>query len=86
MTLNELKKQYTKLSDLPTVFLLNDEIINTNYDEFLVDEKFILKIEVETMENANEKLNLQFIKIITRTEENLKQANTIILRGKQADF
>lgn len=84
LTLNELKSQYTEFSDLPTVFLINGKMVNADYDEFLVDETFILKIEVETMENVKEELNLHFIKIITRTKQNLKKANTIVIRGEEA--
>ena len=48
----------------------------------MVDEKFILKIIVEKYENKEEKLNVSFLNLITKTEENIKKSKEIIIRGK----
>jgi hypothetical protein len=68
ISLNNLKAKYTNLKKNSTVFKIDDEIINADYDNFIVDEKFILKIIVEKFENQNEKLNVNFINLITKSE------------------
>ena len=82
ISLNNLKAKYTNLKNNSTVFKIDDNIINADYDNFIVDEKFILKIIVEKFENKNEKLNVNFINLITKSEENIIKSKEIILRGK----
>lgn len=82
ISLNELKEKYLKLSeDASTLFMLNDKIINTDYDSFIVDEKYILKIETQAIKNSKEQLDMNVIKVITRTKGNIEKANTIIIKG-----
>lgn len=84
ITLNALKSKYLNLADkTPTLFMLDEKIIDTNYDEFKVDENYILKIEVQSVENSKEKLNINVIRLITRTKENVEKANTIRLKGNE---
>lgn len=81
ISLNNLKAKYTNLSGNQTIFKIDNEIVNSNYDNFIIDEKFILKIIVENYENKEEKLNVNFINLITKTEENIKKSKQIIIRG-----
>ena len=82
ISLNELKEKYLNLSeDASTLFMLNDKIINTDYDSFIVDEKYILKIETQAIKNSKEQLDMNVIKVITRTKGNIEKANTIIIKG-----
>lgn len=82
ISLGNLKLKYTNLKDSAVVFRIDDEIINANYESYLVDENYILKIIVENFDNKKEKLNVNFISLITKTEENIKKSKEIILRGK----
>jgi hypothetical protein len=82
ISLNNLKAKYTNLKKNSTVFKIDDDIINAEYDNFIVDEKFILKIIVEKVEKKNEKLIFNFINLITKSEENIKKSKEIIIRGK----
>jgi len=82
ISLNNLKAKYTNLKKNSTVFKIDDNIINADYDNFIVDEKYILKIIVEKFENKNEKLDVNFINLITKSKENIKKSKEIILRGK----
>ncbi|TRX29602.1 hypothetical protein FNW52_20555 [Flavobacterium sp. ZT3R18] len=82
ISLNNLKLKYTNLKDNSTIFKIDNEIINANYENYLVDENYILKIIVEKFENKIEKLNVNFVSLITKTEENIKKSKEIILRGK----
>lgn len=83
IALNALKDKYIKISARPTIFLLNGKVLNVDYDQYLVDEKYILKIEVESLDQPAEGLQVEVINLITRTEENLKEANRIYLRGQK---
>lgn len=56
--------------------------MNADYNNFIVDENYILKIIVEPFENKNEKLNVTFVNLLTKSEEYIKKSKEIILRGK----
>jgi hypothetical protein len=80
ISLNNLKAKYIKVEESQTIFKINNEIINADYNEFVVDEKYILKLIVENYEKEN--LKISFINIVTKTEENIKKSKQIIIRGK----
>lgn len=86
LSLNQLKSKYTNLTDTPTLFQIDHKMIHADYDNYLVDEKFILKIEVDEINNTKEQLHLNLINIITRTKANLKEANTIYIRGENPNL
>ena len=82
ISLNNLKTKYTNIKEHKIIFKIDNEIVNANYDNFIVDEKYILKIIVENYENKEEKLKVCFINLITKSEENIKKSKEILLRGK----
>ena len=82
ITLNNLKTKYTNIKENKIIFKIDNEIVNANYDNFIVDEKYILKIVVENYENKEEKLKVCFVNLITKSEENIKKSKEILLRGK----
>ena len=82
ISLNELKAKYLDIQDsILTLFLLDGAAINMDYDQYQVDEKYILKIEVQRVDSIKEELNIAVINLITRTRENLEKANTLRLKG-----
>ena len=81
ISLNNLKAKYTNLKKNSTIFKIDNEIVNANYDSFIVDEKFILKIVIENYENKEDKLNVYFVNLITKSEENIKKSKEILIRG-----
>jgi hypothetical protein len=81
ISLNNLKAKYTNLKGNTTIFKIDDTIVNADYNNFIVDENYILKIIVEPFENKNEKLNVNFVNLITKSEENIKKSKEIIIRG-----
>ena len=81
ISLNNLKAKYLKSLKGPVIFEIDNKQVIADYDEYLVNEKYILKIIVEDFENEKEKLKLHFVKLVTRTEENVKKANNRI-RGE----
>ena len=82
ISLNNLKLKYTNIKENSIIVQIDDEIMNVDYDKYLVDENYILSIVVEKFENQNEKLNLNFIKLVTKSEENMKKSKEIRIRGK----
>ena len=83
VSLNDLKSKYTNLKNAPTIFMIDNEIINGDYDKYIVDENYLLRISIETIENRKEKLHFNLIQILTKTEENIKKSKEIIIRGLQ---
>lgn len=58
---------------------IDAKLLNVYHDELLVDEPSIYKIEVQSIQNGDE--NLNFINLITRTEKNIREAESIRIRG-----
>ena len=82
ISLNDLKTKYIKAKESQTIFKIDNEIINDDYNNFIDNKKFILKIIVENFVNVNEKLKINIVNVITKTEENIKKSKEIIIRGK----
>ena len=82
ISLNNLKMKYTSIKENSTIFKIDNEIINADYENYVVDENYILKINVEKFENSEEKLKFNIVNLITKTEENIKKSKEIIIRGK----
>ena len=57
---------------LPIIFYINNSIIKEDYDQFLVDEKYILIIIVNTFENKKEHLQ--------EPKENIEESKEIRIR------
>lgn len=84
ISLNALKSKYLNLTDkAPTLFMLDEKIIHYDYDDFKVDENYILKIEVQSVENGEEDFDINVVRLITRTKENVEKANAIRLKGAE---
>jgi len=78
ISLNDLKREYIKSVNTPTIFMLNNDFIKLDYSEFFIDEKYILKLEVESMHKQIG--DIQIVRILTKTEDNIKKANEIRIR------
>ncbi|MBP1616659.1 MAG: hypothetical protein H6Q14_486 [Bacteroidetes bacterium] len=76
ISLTAIQQKYTKPTSMPTIFLIDNDIIKDNYADYLIDEKKVLKIIVDTTDS-----HIAVIKLITRTEENIKKANEITIKG-----
>ena len=81
ISLNDLKAKYTNLTKIATIFMIDNDIIKDDYDQYLVDEKFILKIIVDTVESKKEKLNVAIVRLLTKTKENIEKSKEIRIRG-----
>ena len=81
ISLTDLKDKYTDFKEKPVVFMLDGNFINAGYDNYLVDENNLLTIVVDKLETNKEKLVIGLIKLLTKTEENIKDRNKILIRG-----
>lgn len=85
ISLKQLKEKYLDNDDKqePVLFIIDNKVIGTDYDQYFVDEKYLLKIEVQKVDNRKEGLDILVINLSSRTEENLKKMNTILIRGAE---
>ncbi len=84
ISLTQLKLKYTNLKNNTAVFIVDNQIINTgDYGNYFVDENFIFKIIVQKITNEKEGLELNVVKLFTKSEENILKSKDIRLRGLQ---
>lgn len=81
ISLTGLAMKYANLKNGLTVFMLDNEIIKEDYDQCLVDEKYILKITVDTIELEGGKTNVNMIRLLTKSQENMEKTKEIRIRG-----
>lgn len=82
ISLTDIELKYAKLKDAPTLFMIDNKLINEDYDKSILDENFLLRINVETIDNPKENMRLNLIRILTKTQENIKKVNEIMIRGE----
>ncbi|MDA9773919.1 hypothetical protein N9B82_03090 [Saprospiraceae bacterium] len=86
ITVQELLNTYLNdlnRSDKKLVFL-NNKVIHEDLKTYMVDERYILKIEVEKKLDTAQDIDLYIINLVPRTQDNVDKANTIILRGQES--
>lgn len=84
ISLNEVKEKYTNLNGEPVIFMVDGEIITSNNDEYLVDENLLWRIFIDKIEDGRgENLDLNLIKLLTKSDENLKKLPEIRIRGTE---
>ena len=83
ISLRELKEKYTNLKNKSTIFMVDEVIVNADYDNYFVDENYLLKIVVDKVENTKENIDLGLIKLLTKSDENIKNSKNIRIRGTE---
>lgn len=83
ISLSNLKIKYLDTLSGQNLFFIDDRTIYEKYSSYLVDEKNIMSIEVKQINNPEEGIKINLIGLYSRTEENLKKANRVILRGEK---
>lgn len=86
ISLTDLKKKYTDFKGKPVVFMIDGNFVNANYDNYLVDENNLLTIIVDKIQTDKEKIDLGLIKLLTKSEENIKKRKQIIIRGTEVSI
>jgi hypothetical protein len=77
ISLNELRLKYTTVPENAALFQIDNEIADGDYKTYLIDKNYILKITVNKLESPD----LSIIKVISKSAENIKKSNEIIIRG-----
>jgi len=89
MSLSEIKRKYTRASSNKCIFILNNRLgtredIITNNQETKIDKNYIFRIKVDQLNfpgiNPQKPLNVDVIRILFRTKENIEEANKIWIR------
>lgn len=79
ITLSELiTKHYKKIYER-IMFSIDGEMINETPGNILIDEKYLMKIEISSLGKVNNDGTVYF-KLLTRTTKNVQEANTIYIR------
>ncbi|TDE10556.1 hypothetical protein E0F88_28145 [Dyadobacter psychrotolerans] len=81
ISLNNLRKKYLAQQPKPALFMIDDEMVDGNYESILVDENTLLSIVTENFLNREEGLDLILIKLRTKSKENIKKSKEIMIRG-----
>jgi hypothetical protein len=81
ISLTGLKEKYTNLKNKPVVFMIDGNIINADYDKCMIDENYLLTMIVDKIEITNEKIDLGLIKLLTKSDENIRKSKEIRIRG-----
>jgi len=80
MSLSEFKSKYVSSSENVPVFQIDGTIVDDNYDSYLIDEKNILRVVVTPVDNPKQKIKIDFINLLTKSNKNIEESNQIILR------
>jgi hypothetical protein len=72
--------KYVSPSENVPVFQIDENIVVDDYDTYLIDEKYILKVIVTTVENSKQKIKFDFINLLTKSAKNIEESNQIIIR------
>jgi hypothetical protein len=86
ISLSNLKEKYTNLKNKPVIFMVDDNLVNDDYDKYMVDENYLLKIVIDKIKNAKENINLDVIKLVTKSDENIKESKKIMIRGNEVSM
>ncbi|MBW2963108.1 hypothetical protein [Mesonia aestuariivivens] len=81
LTLEELSAKYLELIENPIIYQIDEKVIKNRKNKILVDENFILKIVVENVKTSEKNTEINLIRLVTKTPENIKKANEIRIRG-----
>jgi hypothetical protein len=73
ITLRDMKMRYISIASAVTVFEIDNEVVNSDYDRFWIDQNYLLEIIIEKIENLKENLALHIVKIYTKSAENVRK-------------
>lgn len=80
MSLNEFKSKYVSSSENVSVFQIDGNIIDDDYNGYLIDEKNILRVIVTPVDNPKQKIKIDFIHLFTKIPKNIEESNPLIAK------
>lgn len=63
--------------------MIDGNLISGDYSDYFVDENYLLSITIDKVENTKENIHIDVIKLITKSEENIRKSKQIIIRGNE---
>ncbi len=81
ISLVDLKAKHTNLKNTPAMFMIDGNIVNGDYDTYMIDESSLLTIKVDKVENPKENIDMIVINLLTRSAENIRKQGGIRIRG-----
>ena len=82
ISLAELKDKYTSFKEIPVVFMLDADVINSDEESYFVDENNLLTIIVDKLKTNKDNVEIGVIKLLTKSKENIDKRNNIMIRGE----
>ncbi|PRD46161.1 hypothetical protein [Sphingobacterium haloxyli] len=82
ISLAELKDKYTSFKEMPVVFMLDAEVINSDEESYFVDENNLLTIIIDKLKTNKDNVEIGLIKLLTKSKENIDKRNNIMIRGE----
>ncbi len=79
VSLENLGNKYLKTHDTPTIYFIDDRLINEDYESYQIDENSILSITSELIDIKDGQINV--VKILTKSDKNIKKSKTIRIRN-----
>lgn len=61
--------------------MIDGNIVNADYNKYIIDENYVLQIVVDNIKNAKENIDLGLIKLRTKSVENIKKSQETRIRG-----
>lgn len=78
ISLTALKDKYTAFKNQPAIFLVNGKMVTENYDTYVVDESYLVQINVDT---ATENIPVGVIELLTKNNQNTEKPGEMRIRG-----
>ena len=79
ISLDALKEKYTNLSNTSAVFMVDGKIIKSGA-QYVLNEFDVLSIEIDDIDYQDK--NIPLLKILSKTEENIRKSKEIRIRGR----
>ena len=76
ITLKDFTKKYLNLDNNPSVYQLDDVVLEN--DSTILDKNYILSVKISKIKSSKKVFNL--VKLITKSEKNIEDAKRIIIR------
>lgn len=80
ISLSNLLLKYTIINNSNNIFTINGNFITIDHENYFVNEDDIMRIIVDKIDDKKRNLNLNLIKILTKTKENIENLNKIMIR------
>lgn len=86
ISLAKLKYKYTSFKEIPVVFTIDADVINSDEESYLVDENNLLTIIVDTLKTNKGTVEIGLIKLLTKSKKNIDSRNNIMIRGENIEL